>query len=302
MISTQAFYDRSLADMTSLRGRAEQLQQSLSTGERLTRSSDDPVAASRLRMLSRSEALSNIDVSNANRATSDLTLADDAMSSMSSFVIRTIELATQAAGIGLTDAQRASIGEEMSQIHGALVTLANGHDSAGHALFGGQSTGNAYTLDATGNAIYSGDDGKNELLLGTGISVKPGITGPEFLNYDYGGASTDLLATIKDLAGALSGGSSDPAGAARDALGSLNAGLDALTTGQTVIGSRLTWIDLTNEMRINQSELQADEQAKIGGNDIATTMSRLQEIMTVLEASQAGFAQLSRLSLFDAIS
>ncbi len=36
---------------------------------------------------------------------------------------------------------------------------------------------------------------------------------------------------------------------------------------------------------------------RVGGADLATTMTRLQEMMTVLEASQASFVRLSSLSL-----
>ena len=43
----------------------------------------------------------------------------------------------------------------------------------------------------------------------------------------------------------------------------------------------------------------ADERAAVGGADLATTMTRLQEVMTVLEASQASFVRLSGLSLFN---
>ena len=54
-----------------------------------------------------------------------------------------------------------------------------------------------------------------------------------------------------------------------------------------------------NERRIANGELVADEQAAIGGADLATTMTRLQETMTVLEASQASFVRLANLTLFD---
>ena len=54
----------------------------------------------------------------------------------------------------LPPAQRASIASELGQIHEGLVGLANARDSAGHALFGGDSAGNAY-LDASGGAAVS---------------------------------------------------------------------------------------------------------------------------------------------------
>ena len=56
-LSTGAFYERGSRQIGALRAQAESLQQQIGTGERLERSSDDPVAAARLRMLSRTERI-----------------------------------------------------------------------------------------------------------------------------------------------------------------------------------------------------------------------------------------------------
>lgn len=56
--STAAFFQRSLGQIGGLRGTAESLQQQIATGQRLERSSDDPVASARLRTLSRQDRLS----------------------------------------------------------------------------------------------------------------------------------------------------------------------------------------------------------------------------------------------------
>ena len=69
------------------------------------------------------------------------------------------------------------------QIHGNLVALANTKDSAGHSLFGGETAGNAYTLDGAGNAVYDGTASVSDLPLGDGQSVKRSLTGPEFLSF-----------------------------------------------------------------------------------------------------------------------
>jgi flagellar hook-associated protein 3 FlgL len=299
--STSAFFNRASLGIADLRARAEGLQSRLGRGERLTRSSDDPVAASRLRTLARTDTLSTIDMTNANRASADLALADTALSSFAEYIQRAQELTTQAASTTLTPAQRSGIGTELGQIHGNLVALANSRDSAGHSLFGGEATGNAYRLDATGNAVYIGSASAGDLPLGEGQVVSRGLTGPEFLNFPANGAPSDLMKVMKDLAAALQGGVADPAAAARDALTALNTGLDAVTTGQTLVGARLAWIDLTTSRRENLGEMRASEQSDIGATDIASTVAQLQQVMLVLEASQASFAKLSQLSLFDAL-
>lgn len=298
-VSTSAFYDRSTLAMGNLRARAEALQGSIGSGERLSRSSDDPVAASRLRGLLRAENHAAIDMGNANLANADLTLADGALSEITATVIRAQELATQAATGTLSPDQRAAIGQELGLIHGNIVALANSRNAAGHALFGGEATGAAYMLDASGNAAYAGTASSGELALGEGLSVGRGITGPDFLNFNHNGLPTNLMAVVKGLADALQGGVADPAGAARDALGALDTGLDKANAGQTIVGARLAWIDLTTERRIDLSELRSGEQGELGGTDLAATVSQLQQLMTVLEASQASFVKLSSLSLFD---
>jgi flagellar hook-associated protein 3 FlgL len=300
--STSAFFDRSITDLASLRKQAETLQEQLSKGDKLSASSDDPVAASRLRILSRADSLSNIDEANANRANADLNLTDSALSSFTDYVTRAKELLTQAATGTLTPAQRAGIGSELQQIYGNLVGLANSRDSAGHALFGGESAGDAYSVDASGNATYIGTGSSGDLALGDGQSITRGLTGPEFLNFSVGGTPTNLLDVVKGLADALQGGVADPQGAARDGLTALGAGLDAITSSQTVIGSRLNWIDLTTTRRTNLGELRSNEEQDIGGTDIATAASQLQQIMLVLQASQASFAKLANLSLFDVLN
>lgn len=297
--STSAFYARSTQSLGSLRAQAEAVQQQIGRGERLTRSSDDPVAASRLRQLARSERYSAIDSANANRAIADLTLTDQTLSQFADTVIRVQELTTQAATGTLTDAQRAGIGEEIALLHGNLVSLANARDSAGHALFGGETTGDAYTVDAAGDATYAGTASAGDLSLGDGQSVRRGLTGPEFLNFNANGVPTNLMAVVKALGRALQGGVANPAAAARDALATLGDGLAKLTVGQTLVGARLAWVDLTTERRVDLSELRLGEQAEIGSTDIAVSITRLQQLTLVLDASQASFGRLAQLSLFN---
>jgi flagellar hook-associated protein 3 FlgL len=181
----------------------------------------------------RAESFASIDLANANLASADLQLADGALSDFAAFTIRAQELATQAASGTLSNSQRAALGQELGLIHTNLFALANARNAAGAALFGGETAGAAYTLDAGGNAVYAGTASAGELPLGEGLSVGRGLTGPEFLAFTHNGAATDLLAVVKGLADALQGGAADPAQAARDALGALDAGLDKVTTGQT---------------------------------------------------------------------
>ena len=299
-LSTGAFYERSATQIGSLRARAETLQKQIGTGERLEKSSDDPVAAARLRMLDREERVSKVDTRNSESAENNLKFTDEALGQVAVMISRARELTLQAANATTSDEQRASIATEIDGLRLNLLGVANGRNAAGHALFGGQAIGNAYDIDpATGAATYAGTATLDEVEIGDGQSITPGNTGPQVFAFENAdGTQTDLFAELTALSAALRGGGQAAADAAREGLSMLDSGFDKVTTAQTVLGSRMAWLELMSERRTGNLERIADERSTVGGADIAVTMSRLQEMLTVLEASQSSFVRLANLNLF----
>ena len=296
-LSTGAFYERSASQIGTLRTRAESLQKMIGSGDRLERSSDDPVAAARLRTLARGERLAEVDNRNSQLAQADLQLTDQALTSIADIVIRVRELALQGASQTLSDDQRASLGSEVASLRESLILLANSRNAGGHALLGGQAIGQAYT-DTGGVAGYVGTDSVDPLEIGEGQSVTPGVTGEEVFGVNDDPANPDLFKVLANLATALTAGGSAASDASSAALTALDTGLERVTTAQTLVGSRLNWVDLMDERREKNSERVASEKGDVGGADIALTMTRLQETLTVLEATQASFVKLANLSLF----
>ena len=296
-LSTGAFFERSTRQIGTLRSQAETLQKSIGTGERLERSSDDPVAAARLRMLARQERIGEIDTRNSQLAEADLSLTDQALGSVADIVIRVRELAVQASSATLSDEQRSAIGVEIGSLRENLVLLSISRNLAGHALFGGKAAGPAYVDNGTA-AQFVGTADVAPLEIGEGQTVEPGLTGPEVFDFTASDGPTDLFAVLGGLAAALTAGGLAASEAASSALADLDVGLEKVTTAQTVVGARLNWIDLMSERREITGERMAEERADVGGADIAATMTRLQETLTVLEASQASFVRLANLSLF----
>ena len=206
-LSTGAFYERSTRQIGSLRAQAETLQQQIGTGERLERSSDDPVAAARLRMLARTERITSVDTRNSELAEADLALTDQTLSSIADIVMRVRELAVQATVSTLNDDQRAAIGVEVASLRENLVLLGNSRNITGHALFGGQAAGQAYVDNGSGNGVqFVGTAAGTPLEIGDGQSVVPGLTGPEIFQFDAASGPTDLFAVLDGLAIALAGG------------------------------------------------------------------------------------------------
>ena len=310
-VSTSAFYDSAIYNMTQLQSSTQALQTQISTGNKLTNSYDDPLAAAQMRSLQRADALATADSTVSDSAQTNLNLTDNTLSQFSKIVTEVQTLATQAANSTLTDAQRSSVGTQITSYYNQMVSLANTSDANGNALFGGQGTGQAYSVDASGNATYVGGASAATATLGPNMTVTTGVTGPEFMDYTSGGTATNLLSVVKNLGTALTAegtstsataAGATAATAANAALTSLSDGLNSITTAQTQVGARLNWVTATAAMQTQYKTARATSDSNVGGTDMTSAIATLQQQMTVLQASQASFAKLSSLSLFTNIS
>ncbi|MEM8726498.1 MAG: flagellar biosynthesis protein FlgL, partial [Pseudomonadota bacterium] len=124
--STSAFYERSLSQMTALRGSIETLQTQIATGQKIERGSDDPAAAGRLRALLRAERLGDVEAENAAKLEQDLSFAADELGGVNDLLIRARELAVQAGSDTLGEEARAIVAEELEQLGEELFARANG--------------------------------------------------------------------------------------------------------------------------------------------------------------------------------
>ncbi|WP_228241641.1 flagellar biosynthesis protein FlgL [Porphyrobacter sp. GA68] len=294
---TIAFNSRSAGQMAALRSAAERLQEQIATGERLTRSSDDPVAGALLRRLGRSDRLAAVERENAGRAASNLTLAGEALSQMASDLVRIRELAVQATSGTQSVAARQAIGVEIMQLRTGIIASANSKDAAGGPLFAGTAGAPAYVLSATGEAIYMGAPDPGTLRLDDQEEIPSGVVGPQFMTFSSGGAQVDLTGLLKELSDRLQAGmTADSA-----ILTQLDDALGTISRTQTVVGARLAYLDTVRDRLLTAEVARAQSAADAGGVDFATSIARLQETLTALEAAQAGYARLSSLTLFAAL-
>jgi len=301
-ISTNAFYNQSIAAMDKIQASTQQLSQQLSTGNRLTHSYDDPIAAAQMRTMQAADTLSAADTANAASAKASLSLTDTTLSQFTDIISKVQALATTAASDTTNASDKANIGVQINAYYQQLVDLSNSKDSYGNYVFSG-TAGNkpAYTQDASGNATYNGGGSANAISLGGSLSVIPSVTGPEVMNFTTsGGVSGNLLTSVKSLADSLQAGTATSAtmNASGGAFDQLNAALNQVTTTQTVVGARSAWVTTATDVQTTASTARKTTEATVGGTDYTTATAQLSQQMLALQASQASFAKLSSMSLF----
>jgi flagellar hook-associated protein 3 FlgL len=299
--ATGSFFNRSLAQMASLRGGIERAQTQIATGIRIERGSDDPAAAAQLRNVARREGLTSVEGDNAARLGQDLGSASEEIEAVTSLLQRARELAVQAANTPTGPDGRRAIAFELEQLAEELFTRANGAALTGEPLFSGLSSGTAFTRDAAGNVTYVGTPTSGAVAVAPGTAIDRGLPGSEVFEFDLGGTPSSAFAVLGGLAAALNGGSPDPAGAALAALDGIDAALDTASRSQTILGTRLAWVEQVQQQQADRGIALAERRSRVGDTDIAEAIVRLQQSLTALEASQAAFARVSELNLFRAL-
>jgi flagellar hook-associated protein 3 FlgL len=299
--SAGTFFDRSLAQMANLREGIERTRAQIATGNRIERGSDDPAAAAQLRAVARREALSGVEGDNAARLGQDLQSASDELEGVNTLLQRARELAVQAANTPTGDVGRQAIGFELQQLAEELFSRANGTTLTGEPLFAGLSSDTAFTRDAAGNVTYNGTATSGAVPVAPGTAIERGLPGSEVFEFNLGGSPSSAFAVLGTLANALTTGAPNAEGAALTAIEGIDAALDTANRAQTILGTRLAWVEQVQTQQADRDVALAERRSRVGDTDIAEAIARLQQSLTALEASQAAFARVAELNLFRAL-
>ncbi|MEL6237079.1 MAG: flagellar biosynthesis protein FlgL [Pseudomonadota bacterium] len=299
--STSAYYERSFTQMSDLRDSLERVQTQISTGVRISRGSEDPAAASRLRSLARIERLSEVEADNADKLARDLTEAGDEAQGVANLLSRARELAIQAANEPTGGSGRAAIAEELAQLEEELFDRANAETLTGEPLFAGTAPGPAFLRAADGSVSYNGNGEIPTVPIAPGTELERGITGAQLFQFDVNGTQTSAFAVLSTLSAALQPGAADPVAAAQAALDGIDAAIDTTTRNQTVLGTRLAWVEVIQDNQVDRALTVAEQKSDLGDTDLSDAIVRLQQTELALEASQASFTRLASLSLFNAL-
>jgi flagellar hook-associated protein 3 FlgL len=299
--SAGSFFNRSLSQMADLRTGIERTRTQIATGLKFERGSQDPAAAAQLRSVERRQALAVVEGDNAARLGQDLGAAADEVQAVTNLLQRARELAVQAASTATGADGRRAIAFELEQLGQELFSRANGTSLTGEPLFAGQSSGTAFTRDAAGNVSYVGTPESGAVPVAPGTAIERGLPGSEVFQFNLNGTPTSAFAVLSALTTALQGGAGDPVAAANGALAGIDAALDTTNRATTILGTRMAWVEQVETQQADRKVALAERRERVGDTDVADAIVRLQQSLTALEASQAAFARVSSLTLFDAL-
>lgn len=146
-------------------------QGQLSSGVRVQKPSDDPIAAAQILQLNQTQAEIDQYKKNINGGMSALELEDSQMGAITNLLTRVRELTVQAGDGALSASDRKAIAAEIGSRIDELAGIANTRNANGEYIFGGYQGQQEPFVQSAATYTYRGDDGQRQIQIGSGTFV-----------------------------------------------------------------------------------------------------------------------------------
>jgi flagellar hook-associated protein 3 FlgL len=304
-ISTGLFFDRALNQMVASQNSLAQSQAQLSTGKKVVQVSDAPDEATAIQRLKSVIARQDSFEQAVKTAQNRLNAEETALEATANIMVRMKELTIQALNDTYGPKDREIIAVEMQGLQEDLLSYANTRDANGAYLFSGSRVFTPpFAANAQGDVVYQGDETVNLVDVGDQRQVRLNRTGTEVfgrVTRDMPDGSTEgrsFFQSVQDLVDAVRTSDRE---AMNRGLGEFDVLNQQVAISQAKVGSAMNVV--TNQTAVlEETRLQLKTVlSEIEDLDYTEAVTEMQKRMMALEASQASFAQISRLNLFEYI-
>jgi flagellar hook-associated protein 3 FlgL len=283
MVVTEGMrYSQVLANLASISSQQAEAAQEASSGIRVGKPSDDPIAAAELARLSASSSQTKAHLATIDTVRGDAELTESSLSDASDIFVRLKELALQGANGNLTADERKSMGVEASGLKDALLALANTRGQRGYLFSGSQVTTAAF--DTNGN--FQGDDQAQVVAIGNSTPTSVSTSGSDTFVVAGG---RNVFADLDDLATALT--NNDEAGI-RAAVDTIDAARGQLVNARAKAGLVISKLDASQTVLSSLDTQQQKSSQTIGAADPYESYSRVTTLGQTLDRAIAVSKQI----------
>jgi len=196
-------YSQVLANLANITSQHDEAAQEASTGVRVGKPSDDPIAAAQLARLSASSSQTKAQLSTIGTVRGDAELTESTLSDASDIFVRLKELALQGANGGLSADDRSAMSVEVTGLKQALLSLSNTRGTRGYLYSGTDVSTPAFDT----NGVFQGNDQAHVVSIGNSTPTAVSTSGSDAFVVAGG---RNVFADLDSLATALA--SNDEAG------------------------------------------------------------------------------------------
>lgn len=315
-ISTQMMYDQNMRGVSNAQSEWLRYGEQMSTGKRVNRPSDDPIAASQAVVLSQAQSQNSQYALARTFATQKISLEENVLDQVTTAVTSAQGKIVNAVNGTLSDDDRASIATELEGIRNQLLNLANSTDGNGRYIFAGYKTEAAPFKDSNpGGVSYVGGDqaitqsvdAARTMTIGhTGTQVFNSATSNAELEPDGSGPEADLFKMLDNAITALNTPAENLDDAGKAALNAvidttsrgLRNSLNNVLTVRSELGTQLNELDALDSVGEDRTLSQNSQMSDLVNVDWNSAISSYVMQQAALQASYKAFTDMQGMSLF----
>lgn len=273
--------------ITSSESKYYQLAEEASSGEKVSKPSDDPTATkSILNITSQLSQLSGY-LKNMSTSQTELDTLDNSLSSLSTMIENASSLATQASS-DTYSSDYSTIKTQIDSILGSVVDLSNTQYDGNYIFSGTATSTKTYTTDASGNITYNGSDTSTDayqryVTISDGVSVGINADGESLFGSYSSVIQSNLAAASTDVAGTVTTSSTDAAG---------NIILTSITTKLNGDGTKNV-TTATGDGIIGTLKILSNALGNEDSTTVRTTLDSLTSNLNTTLATQTKFASVT---------
>ncbi|MBG3131519.1 flagellar hook-associated protein FlgL [Proteus appendicitidis] len=281
----------------------------ISSGRRVEKPSDDPMAASQAVMVKQSESRNQQYATARGFAKNSMSLQMSLASQMVNITTKIQETLVAAGNDAtLSDEDRASLADQLEGLKDQLVGIGNTKDGVGRYIFAGfQSDKPPFVADATGKITYQGGDKQITQKVDSNIEMVTNFTGIETLQSSGSkGTAPDIFealdGAITALREPLAGKPQADRDAALDKIDAANrvnrATLNNISSVEAKLGLQLQELDNLDDLGADTSLRNAKRLSELRELDWTQAISDYYQEESVLQASYKVFNDMKDMSMF----
>jgi len=265
---------------TELGQQIAELQDSVSSGKRITKPSDDPQASQRVSEIRQSQADQAIWSNNIDMATSIASAVDSNLGDMADSLNRAKELILSGRNDTTSAIDRSAIAQELRSIAADFDSKSVSSDPTGAPLFPA-GTPNSFPISDTLNLPVTAS---RTVIFG---------------NVSTASGTKTLQQILNDAADAIQSTTATRAADVQSGLDEIDAGFAHITSERTDHGVRAARFDeAKTDLESSEANL-SEERSGLESTDLTYALAEFQSKQTALQAAQTLYARANSKSLFD---
>jgi len=196
-ISTNEFLLGSLNDLMAQQSTVNQLNREIATGQTMLDASSDPGGAAQTVGIANQIAHLTYDSGNGQAATQTLQAGVSTLQQVSNMLVQLRQNAVAAANGAANTSDRQSLVASAQTVLQQLIQLANTQGPNGGYIFAGSASNQpAFVTQASGQVVFAGDNGGNQIEIAPSLNVTSTVSGQNiFMNVPAGTQGVVLSAT-----------------------------------------------------------------------------------------------------------